>query len=162
MEDDDSGDQGEWAQVTARKNRKSRKHADAKGDGDHNDTDQLLTDAVEVDSKALAKADNADAGSDVSPTATRAQQGTSWVPYEDEVEYTNVPPECPLKDPLDADPQLQVTMPDGGCPWATLLRDEGGFPPPAARQFDDEVEYPDTDEEVLYPMMRPPLYGWYR
>jgi hypothetical protein len=90
----------------------------------------------------------------VSTIVTGTQQaGASWVPYEDEVEYTNVPPACPLTDPLDADPPPEVKMPDGGCPWATLLRDAECFDLPTYQHVDDDVEYPDTDEEVMY--------GWY-
>jgi hypothetical protein len=137
MDEDDSGDQGEWAQVTARKNRRGRKHVEAKGDCER------LFDAEP----------NMAHEAEVSTIATGTQQGASWVPYEDEVEYTNVPPACPLMDPLDADPPPEVKMPDGGCPWATLLRDAECFDLPTYQHVDDDVEYPDTDEEVMY--------GWY-
>jgi hypothetical protein len=69
------------------------------------------------------------------------------------VEYTNVPPACPLKDPLDADPELEAKMPDGASPWATYLRDEYGGFETSRHSSEDAVEYPDTDEEVMY--------GWY-
>jgi len=163
MDGDDSGDQGEWAQVTARKNRKSRKHVAAKGDGERLcDAEPNTAHEAEAESPAAlpagAESDDpatsVEAFEQVSTIVTGTQQaGASWVPYEDEVEYTNVPPACPLTDPLDADPPPEVKMPDGGCPWATLLRDAECFDLPTYQHVDDDVEYPDTDEEVMY--------GWY-
>jgi hypothetical protein len=165
--DDSDSLPGEWSQVTARKNRKSRKQAEAKEDVEaKSPAGSTIATHLEQAVASWVPYEDEVEYTNVPPACpllekkekaveVEAAPPSVWVPYEDEVEYTNVPIACPLKDPLDEDPQPEVKMPDGACPWATLLRDEGGgFDDiPASRNYFDDVEYPDTDEEVMY--------GWY-
>jgi hypothetical protein len=155
-----SQDRGGWAQVTKKK---SRQKFGARGDAESSvtasseqDTSRSEQDASRSEQDASrSEQDTSRSEQDACRSEQDASRSTEqtrdrgdrcvtwdWVPYEDEVEYTNVPPMWELPDelPQDFPEDLRAKLPDGSLP------EETGFPEIA----DYTVEHPDTDEELYY------------